>query len=777
MTDPTGSETTSSSLPVPVAGGVAASAATLPARHEGGERTLSCEGLIRRIQAYDPAADADLIRRAFAVAAAAHAGQARDNGDPYITHPLAVANILAGFHLDTASIVTALLHDTVEDTGVTQKQLREQFGDTVAELVDGVTKLTRLELQSDRTKQAENFRKLVLAMSRDIRVLLVKLADRLHNMRTLHYVQRIDRRQRIARETMEIYAPLAGRIGMDKVKVELQNLSFAALEPEAMATIRARLNYLRGQGADVIEEIRRELQALCIDAGLEGVEVTGREKTPYSIWEKMQRRNVAFEQLSDIMAFRIIVPSREACYIALGAVHAAYPVIAGRFKDYISTPKANGYQSLHTGVTLRHPRNQKIEVQIRTAEMHDVAENGVASHWLYKQLPDAAAKGATGGVVSGLRWVQDLLDILEDSSAPDEFLENTKLELYQDQVFCFTPKGQLISLPRGATPVDFAYAVHSQVGDTCVGARINGRLMPLRHELQNGDQVEIMTARGGTPSPSWERFVATGKARARIRRHVALQQREAHLESGRVALAKAFRQEGVDGSEKVLESLLKDLRLQSVADLYVAVGNGNQSAREVVQLAYPELRRAPRAPRMVPGLSMRAPAGGALGGGIPGRRRPAAGGMALAGVGAGMAVHFAGCCHPLPGDRIVGIVSTGKGITVHTLGCQTLETFAATPERFMDLDWDYDLIARNATGHHTGRLSVVTANEPAMLATLTNIAAKHEGVMMNLRIVNRQLEFMEILADIEVRDLRHLTAIMVALRAAKGVVQVERARG
>ncbi|MBV1831725.1 bifunctional (p)ppGpp synthetase/guanosine-3',5'-bis(diphosphate) 3'-pyrophosphohydrolase [Komagataeibacter sp. AV436] len=764
-------------MPVPVAGGVAASAATLPARHEGGERTLSCEGLIRRIQAYDPAADADLIRRAFAVAAAAHAGQARDNGDPYITHPLAVANILAGFHLDTASIVTALLHDTVEDTGVTQKQLREQFGDTVAELVDGVTKLTRLELQSDRTKQAENFRKLVLAMSRDIRVLLVKLADRLHNMRTLHYVQRIDRRQRIARETMEIYAPLAGRIGMDKVKVELQNLSFAALEPEAMATIRARLNYLRGQGADVIEEIRRELQALCIDAGLEGVEVTGREKTPYSIWEKMQRRNVAFEQLSDIMAFRIIVPSREACYIALGAVHAAYPVIAGRFKDYISTPKANGYQSLHTGVTLRHPRNQKIEVQIRTAEMHDVAENGVASHWLYKQLPDAAAKGATGGVVSGLRWVQDLLDILEDSSAPDEFLENTKLELYQDQVFCFTPKGQLISLPRGATPVDFAYAVHSQVGDTCVGARINGRLMPLRHELQNGDQVEIMTARGGTPSPSWERFVATGKARARIRRHVALQQREAHLESGRVALAKAFRQEGVDGSEKVLESLLKDLRLQSVADLYVAVGNGNQSAREVVQLAYPELRRAPRAPRMVPGLSMRAPAGGALGGGIPGRRRPAAGGMALAGVGAGMAVHFAGCCHPLPGDRIVGIVSTGKGITVHTLGCQTLETFAATPERFMDLDWDYDLIARNATGHHTGRLSVVTANEPAMLATLTNIAAKHEGVMMNLRIVNRQLEFMEILADIEVRDLRHLTAIMVALRAAKGVVQVERARG
>ncbi|EFG85111.1 putative guanosine-3',5'-bis(diphosphate) 3'-pyrophosphohydrolase [Novacetimonas hansenii ATCC 23769] len=736
-------------------------------------RVISCDGLTRRIQSYDPGADLDLIRRAFDVAYKAHEGQDRDNGDPYITHPLAVANILAGFRLDTASIATALLHDTIEDTGVTQAQLRTQFGATIAELVDGVTKLTRLELQSDRTKQAENFRKLVLAMSKDIRVLIVKLADRLHNMRTLHYVQRLDRRQRIARETMEIYAPLADRIGMEKVKVELQNLSFAELEPEAMATIRARLNYLRGQGADVIEEIRHELQNLCAEAGLKGVEVTGREKTPYSIWEKMQRRNVAFEQLSDIMAFRIIVPSREGCYVTLGAVHAAYPVISGRFKDYISTPKVNGYQSLHTGVTLRHPRNQKIEVQIRTAEMHDVAENGVASHWLYKQGGDGKVDDAAH-VVSGLRWVQDLLDILEDSAAPDEFLENTKLELYQDQVFCFTPKGRLISLPRGATPIDFAYAVHSQVGDSCVGARINGRLMPLRHELQNGDQVEIMTARGGTPSPSWERFVVTGKARARIRRHVALQQRESHLDSGRVALAKSFRQEGVDGSEKVLESLLKDLRQSSVADLFVAVGNGNLSAREVVQAAYPDLRRAPRAPRMVPGLSMRAAESTTA---FSAARRKNAAGMALAGVGAGMAVHFAGCCHPLPGDRIVGIVSTGKGITVHAQGCQTLETFAATPERFMDLNWDYDLIARNAAGTHVGRLSVVTANEPSVLATLTNIATKHDGVMVNLRIVNRQLEFMEILADIEVRDLRHLSAIMAALRAETGVVQVERAKG
>jgi len=580
-------------------------------------------------------------------------------------------------------------------------------------------------------------------------------------------VQRTDRRLRIARETMDIYAPLAERIGMDRVKTELQNLSFAQIEVEANATIRARLNYLRGQGADVIEEVRRELVRLCHDAGVEEVDVTGREKSPYSIWEKMQNRNVAFEQLSDIMAFRIIVPSREACYVALGAVHAAYPVIAGRFKDYISTPKPNGYQSLHTGVTLRHPRNQKIEVQIRTPEMHDVAENGVASHWAYKQVPEAQPDGGSLGLRK-LRWVQDLLEILEDSSAPDEFLENTKLELYQDQVFCFTPKGQLISLPRGATPVDFAYAVHSQVGDSCVGAKINGRLMPLRHELQNGDQVEIMTARGGTPSPSWERFAVTGKARARIRRYVAAQQRQTYIDNGRANLTKAFRQEGADGSEKVLDSVLKDLKLTSVEDLYVAVGNGNIGPKDVVHAAYPELRQTPRAPRMVPGLSPRSAT-------VP---KTSGSSMPLVGIGSGIAIHFAGCCHPLPGDRIVGIVATGKGITVHTSSCQTLESFAATPERFLDIDWDYEVLERGSRNDPLiGRISVVAANEPSVLATLTNAAAKYDGSVVNLKIVNRQLDFMEILVDLEVRDLRHLSSVVAGLRGAAGVSQVERAKG
>jgi GTP pyrophosphokinase len=723
--------------------------------------------LLSRISAYDRSFDPANLTAAYEIAFHAHEDQKRDTGEPYITHPLAVANILAGYRLDSSSIITALLHDVIEDTSVTLASVQKRFGTEIAGLVDGVTKLTRLELQSDRTKQAENFRKLVLAMSKDIRVLIVKLADRLHNMRTLGAVDKPERRARIARETMEIYAPLAGRIGMESVKVELQTRSFEQLDAEAYDTIQARLNFLRGQGADVIEEVRNELLRVCLQADVEIVEISGREKSPYSIWEKMQRRNVAFEQLSDIMAFRIIVPSREACYVALGAIHAAFPVIAGRFKDYISTPKANGYQSLHTGVTLRQPRNQKIELQIRTPEMQMVAENGVAAHWLYKQTDASPAD------VKQLSWVQDLLEILENSSAPDEFLENTKLELYQDQVFCFTPKGQLIPLPRGATSVDFAYAVHSQIGDTCVGARINGRLMPLRYELQNGDQVEILTARGGTPSPAWERFVVTGKARARIRRFLTQQMREQHRDQGKSTLAKAFRQEGVDGSEKILEPAAKLLKQATLDDLYVAVATGILGPKEVVYAAYPELREA-RAPRMVPGFMSNALSGN-LTARSPRNTAPKNdSGMPLTGLVSGMDVHYAGCCHPLPGDKIVGIVATGKGVTVHAKDCATLENFAATPERFIDVDWDSQNIKPGT--NFTGRISVIASNSATALATLANAIAKQDGAIANLKIVHRQQDFFEALVDVDVRDLRHLNQVIGGLRGAAGIAQVERAK-
>jgi GTP diphosphokinase / guanosine-3',5'-bis(diphosphate) 3'-diphosphatase len=718
--------------------------------------------LTEKVHAYDPKADTALIDAAYVLAMKAHSSQKRDNGDPYITHPIAVADILAGYHLDTASIATGLLHDVIEDTSVKLPEVSERFGREIAGLVDGVTKLTRLELQSDRTKQAENFRKLVLAMSRDIRVLLVKLADRLHNMRTLHFVQDPERRKRIARETMEIYAPLAERIGMDQVKTELQTLAFAHLEPEAHDTIQARLNFLRGQGADVIDEVKKELTRVCEDAGVHVIEVAGREKSPYSIWEKMKRRNVTFEQLSDIMAFRVVVPTKEACYAALGAIHSAYPVIAGRFKDYISTPKSNGYQSLHTGVTLREPRNQKIEVQIRTVVMNEQAENGVVAHWLYK-APDAEADGKE---VHQYRWVQDLLEILENAAAPDEFLEYTKLELYEDRVFCFTPKGELIQLPRGATPVDFAYAVHSQVGDSCVGAKINGKLMPLRYQLQHGDQVEIMTARGGTPSPQWERFVVTGKARARIRRFIHQQEREQNLDRGRAELAKAFRQAGVDGSAKALDPALKALKCTSVDDLTIAVGNGNISAKDVVHAAYPELRPTPRAPRMVPAL----PAKPAK---APGKADAA---MEITGLVPGMEYHFAGCCHAVPGDDIVGIIATGKGVTIHARDCPTLEAFAATPERFIDVGWNESVLRRNGTGH-TARVSVISANEPTAVVDVANAVTKHEGSVAALKTANRQQDFVEILLDVDVRDLAHLTKVIAGLRALSSVKGVERAKG
>jgi GTP pyrophosphokinase len=723
--------------------------------------------LTEKVHAYDPKADTALIDAAYVLAMQAHGQQRRDNGDPYFTHPVAVADILAGYRLDTASIATGLLHDVIEDTPVRLADIQQRFGNEIAELVDGVTKLTRLELQSDRTRQAENFRKLVLAMSKDIRVLLVKLADRLHNMRTLHFVQKQDRRQRIARETLEIYAPLAERIGMDAVKSELQTLSFMHLEPEAYATIQARLNFLRGQGADVIDEVRRELLDVCHEHGVEVVEVTGREKSPYSIWEKMHRRNVAFEQLSDIMAFRIIVRGRPDCYAALGAIHSAYQVIPGRFKDYISTPKPNGYQSLHTGVTLGEPRNQKIELQIRTADMNDIAENGVAAHWLYKSH-DAKADGSEAQT---FRWVQDLLEILDDSAAPDEFLENTKIELYGDQVFCFTPRGQLIPLPRGATPVDFAYAVHSEVGDTCVGAKINGRLMPLRTQLQNGDQVEIMTARGNTPSPQWERFVVTGKARARIRRFIHQEQRQQTREAGKAELTKAFRQAGVDGSEKALEPALKALKLVALDDLYIGVGNNNISPRDVVVAAYPELRQAPRTPRMIPPMLPRLPKG------TPRTDSD----MPITGLVPGMAHSFAGCCHPVPGDEIVGIVNTGRGVTIHARDCQTLNSFAATPERFIDVEWNYQVVGRTgANGQplgHTARISVISGNEPAALANMTNAIAKQDGVVSNLKIASRQMDFMEAVVDVEVQDRLHLSKVIAGLRGVAGVKSVERASG
>lgn len=714
--------------------------------------------LVEKVRAYDPGVDEEALNRAYVYSMVKHGSQTRASGDPYFMHPLEVAGILTDYKLDGSSIITALLHDTVEDTDATIEEIQRLFGPEVGRLVDGVTKLSQIELQSETSasKQAENFRKLVLAMSEDIRVLLVKLADRLHNMRTLHFIENAEKRGRISRETMDIYAPLAERIGMHEVKDELQDLAFRELNPDARRSILARLDFLRTEGGDLVERILRELPEVLAGEQIEA-RVNGREKRPYSIWTKMEHKNVGFEQLSDIMAFRVVVADIQDCYAALGVIHSRYQLVPGRFKDYISVPKPNGYRSIHT--TVFGPERQRIEIQIRTPEMHEIAELGVAAHWRYKQDDGALDKGKVDG--RQYRWLRELLDVLEHASGPEEFLEHTKLDMFHDQVFCFSPKGDLIALPRGATPVDFAYAVHSDIGDTCAGVKVNGRMMPLRTELENGDQVEVVTSKAQTPSPEWERFVKTGKARACIRRFIRNEQREQYLGLGRSIVEKAFRAAGQDFSVKGIEGVLKAFRKKTVDDLYAAVGEGLITGRDVVAKVYPETRkgRAKSANGVVPRPRKAASANDTA--------------ISIRGLIPGMAVHYAGCCHPVPGDRIVGIVTTGKGVTIHTIDCDTLESFHDQPERWLDVTWSAD---PEELGFHVGRLSVVLNNEPGSLGGLTTIIGRNEGNISNLKFTRRDADFYEMLIDIEVRDLRHLTDIVAALRASPTISSVRRAR-
>ncbi len=714
--------------------------------------------LVERVRGYDPTASEDLLNRGYVFAMKAHGSQKRASGDPYFSHPLEVAGILTRYKLDADTIVTALLHDTIEDTEISRDDVEEQFGPNVARLVDGVTKLTRIEFQSDQAKQAENFRKFVLAMSEDIRVLLVKLADRLHNMRTLHFIKRSEKRQRIAMETMDIFAPLADRIGMQEMKQELEDLAFAEINGDARQSILKRLDFLRTKGENLIDNIITELQGLMADNGVQAA-ISGREKTPYSIWKKMQKNEVGFEQLSDIMAFRVIVDSVEDCYKTLGIAHNAYPVVPSRFKDYISTPKPNGYRSLHTGVF--GPERHRIELQIRTKQMHDVAERGVAAHWNFKQ-GGPAADGPE------YRWLRELLDILEHATEPEEFLEHTKLEMFQDQVFCFTPRGDLINLPHGATPVDFAYAVHSEVGDRCVGSKINGRIMPLRAQLGNGDQVEIITSRAQTPSPTWERFVVTGKARTHIRRFVRLKERDEYEKLGRSLLARAFEDEGYELTDKALDGVLTVFQQPTVADVCAQVGSGHLTARAVMEAVYPGLKSKPTNNETVISLTQarkRQPKG-------PADLSPDA--ISIKGLIPGMAMHMAGCCHPLPGDRIVGIVTKGRGVTVHTIDCETLETFAEQPDCWIDLSWD---LKDTPCDMHVGRITLSVLNAPGSLGDLSTVIAKNNGNISNLKITHRSTDFFDILIDVEVRDLKHLTDIIAALRATPSINSVGRARG
>lgn len=708
--------------------------------------------LVEKIRSYDPNVDEDAINRAYVYAMQKHGSQKRASGDPYFSHPVEVAYKLTQYKLDSASIITALLHDTVEDTDATLDEIADLFGEEIRTLVDGVTKLNRLEIKSESSKQAENFRKLVVAMSEDLRVLMVKLADRLHNMETLHYIAKPEKRARIARETLEIYASLAERIGMRRIKEELQDLAFKELFPEASESIVKRLDFLRKEGKNQVEKVEKIIRDLVDAAGIADAKVYGREKKPYSIWKKMESKGVTFEQLADIVAFRVLVPSIADCYQVLGLIHERYHTIPGHFKDYISTPKLNGYQSIHTSVI--GPNQQRLEVQIRTYEMQDIAEYGVAAHWGYKQGQAHSTEGKQ------YRWVRELLEILDQSEGAEEFLENTKLEMYHDQVFCFTPKGDIIALPRGSTPVDFAFGVHSGVGFTCVGAKVNGRIVPLKHQLKNGDQVEIITAKAQTPSPTWERFVVTGKAKSEIRRFIRTQQRSEYITLGKAILQRTFSAEGHTLTDKMLDPALAVLKKKNAEDLYAEVGEGIINRNQVYDAIF-HTRKSENAgvqnPFSLAKLKKKASKSNKFA-------------TPIKGLVPGMAIHFAGCCHAIPGDKIVGIVTTGKGITIHTMDCESLENYADAPERWIDVAWDN----ANTEEVYIGRLKAMISHETAALAAVANVIAKDMGNINNLKITNRSTDFFEILLDIEVKNVRHLNNIILSLRAKDVVQSVER---
>ena len=705
--------------------------------------------LVERVKSYDTAANEDALNKAYVFSMKAHGSQRRASGDPYFSHPLEVAGILTKMRLDHYTIITALLHDTVEDTNVTVEEIGRMFGKEIASLVDGVTKLSRIDLVSDNRKQAENFRKLVIAMSDDIRVLLVKLADRLHNMRTLHFISDKEKRRRIAFETMDIYSPLAERIGIHELKDELEFLAFKELNEDAFETVTSRLDVLVKEGSNTIKYIENELLEKCHEGGIK-VEISGRAKSPYSVWQKMQRKSVNIEQLSDIVAFRLLVENKMDCYNLLGLLHTSYPVLPGRFKDYISTPKPNGYQSLHTGII--GPKRQRIEIQIRTHSMHEIAELGVAAHWSYKHGKSITTEGKQ------YRWLRELLEILDQASDPEEFLEHTRLEMYQDQVFAFTPKGELIALPRGANPVDFAYAVHSEVGDTCVAARINGRLRPLNTQLENGDQVLIETSKNASPSPLWEKFVVTGKAKASIRRFVRNERYEQFCDLGKAIFQKTLKKMSIRYSQKLLLKITEELKYEKVEDVLAAIGEGEVSTEEIVKVITPENKSS------ISSTTSNV---------VVFNEKKQNNSIPLKGLIPGMAFHYAHCCHPLPGEKIVGITSTGKGVTIHTIDCETLEGFQAMPERWLDVSWDVNANSPN----QIGRLGVVLENEPGSLGSLTSIIGKNGGNIINLKIVTRAIDFFEMQIDVEVNDIKHLRNIIGALRATPVITSVERARG
>ena len=689
--------------------------------------------LVEKVKRYDPDADEAALNRAYVYTVQKHGTQKRASGDPYFSHPVEVAGLMTDLQLDQETIMTALLHDTVEDTLATIDDIEEHFGPDVARLVDGVTKLSKIEAMPENERAAENLRKFLLAMSEDIRVLLVKLGDRLHNMRTLHFIKSPEKRQRIARETMDIYAPLAERVGMYEYMREMQLLAFEQLEPEAYATITGRLEQIRQQDGGQVDAIALAIKQALAEAGLK-VEVWGREKHPYSIWKKMAERHLPFEQVTDIMAFRVVTESEADCYAAMGVLHRTWQFIPGRFKDYVSTPKTNGYRSLHTA--LIYERSMRVEVQIRTREMHRTNEFGLAAHWAYKQgsRPD----GQVG-------WLRDLIEIVDASHDAEELLEHTRMAIYQDRIFAFTPKGALFQLPKGSTAVDFAFGVHTDLGAQTVGAKINGRHMPLRTQLANGDVVEIIKGKTAEPQLSWLGFVVTGKARAAIRRAVRLKERDEVADIGRKLYDQIAARVPAKVGKKALRGALERLRMEEEEDLMYAIGAAKLTDREVMEA-------------LVPGSTAD------MDEGVDWSKQERA--ISIRGLTAGVGFRLAECCHPVPGDRIVGLRRPGEGVEVHAIDC--IELASGIDSDWLDLSWGQQSIGA------VGRLRVTIYDRPGTLAEMAGIFAQNQANVKTIAQTQHDHPFSGYEVDLEVQDLAHLTRILSALRASDAVAQAER---
>ncbi|MEM6577943.1 MAG: bifunctional (p)ppGpp synthetase/guanosine-3',5'-bis(diphosphate) 3'-pyrophosphohydrolase [Pseudomonadota bacterium] len=699
---------------------------------------IGVDTLIELVRAYNPRTNDVLLRDAFYFGQKMHEGQFRHSGEPYFTHPVAVAAILSEQRLDDATIVTALLHDTIEDTRASYDELRDRFGAEIADLVDGVTKLTNLQLSSTETQQAENFRKLFMAMSKDMRVVLVKLADRLHNMRTIRAMTP-EKQLKKARETMDIFAPLASRIGMQGVREELEDLAFRVINPEARASIMRRFITLQREAGDVIERIthdmRNELDAADIVA-----DIFGRAKKPYSIWRKMQEKKMAFSRLSDIYGFRIITDTKEDCYRVLGVIHDRWRAVPGRFKDYISQPKSNGYRSLHTTVSGRD--GKLVEVQMRTREMHEVAETGVAAHWSYRDGVPSANPFAGDPA----QWISRLSEQFDSEEDHDEFLEAVKLEMYPDQVFCFTPKGDVVKLPRGATPIDFAYAIHTRIGSACVGAKIDGMRVPLWTRVKNGQSVEIITADGQQPQTTWLDIATTGKARSAIRRALREIDRDRFVRLGRELARAAFEHHGKKPTDKALDRAAKTLRIKNRTELLAQMGSAELTAQQVLDAVYPDLS--------------------------PVKSTEIDWERAVIGLAPDQRFDRAQCCQPLPGERIVGITYRGRGVVVHAIDCDSLQAFEDQPERWLDLRWH--------DGTHpavyAATLDITIGNDAGVLGRICTLIGEHNANISNLSFVDRKPDFFRLLVDVELRDAEHLHGLLSVLDAESDVAAVERHR-